>query len=268
MTPPPPDTATRAEPPVWVTVDDFGVTPRANREIVALAERGVITAVSVMVHADACTDLLPELAALPVRVGLHATFTDGRALTPALGQLPRAWWSVAARTLDPRCVRRYRDELRAQADRLRSLAGRLDFVNAHEHVHLLPTLWPQFAELVHMHAIAAVRAPAWPPTWTASPETAMACVAAVARTRASLPPGTVTTEPLGVLRAGRLDAPRLRALLAQTRQHSPQARELCLHPATASGPTPEAALLASGAVDRLLEGLGLRRERVDAPTPR
>jgi predicted glycoside hydrolase/deacetylase ChbG (UPF0249 family) len=245
---------------VWVTVDDFGLSAEANREIVKLAERGVVTAVSVMVHASACTEGLAELSAMPVRIGLHATFTDGLALSPELGRLPRAWWSLAPGLLDQRAVGRFAHELCEQSERLIDAAGRIDFVNSHEHVHLLPALWPAIVGAVWRYDIPAVRLPGWPPRGR-GPEAAMACVAALARRRARLPRGTITTEPLGVLRAGRLDEPTIRELLHRHRGRE-HAIELCCHPVTTRGSTPESILLASGAIDRVVAELGFIRERL------
>lgn len=253
---------------MWVSVDDFGLSRAINRELLGLAERGVVTAVSVMVHRDASTELLDELRALPLRLGLHATFTGGLPLVTALGRLPPAWWSLAPRTLIESQLALLLAELRRQAERFVELVGRIDFVNAHEHVHLLPSLWPAIVELVRAREIAAVRVPAWPPAWASGRESGLACVAALARVRAPLPAGTLATEPLGVLRAGRLDAPQIRSLLARHRAHAElplRALELCCHPVTLQGRTPEAALLERGTIDRIIDELGFVRERGERP---
>jgi chitin disaccharide deacetylase len=152
-----PGTGTTAERPprlrkLWLCADDYGISPAVNRAIRDLIERGRINATSVMVttpsfsaaEARALSDLAgPDRRAA---IGLHFTLTAPfRPATPAYrpvagdGAFLRLAGTFAAglqRQLDP-------DGLAAEAgsqfDAFRAAFGRPpDFVDGHQHVHLLP----------------------------------------------------------------------------------------------------------------------------------
>ncbi len=136
-----------AEQPARLVVcaDDFGLTSEISRSIVALAGQGKLNAISCMAVCPGWTTDAPLLRILPrsVQIGLHVTLTDEVPLTamPVLawdGHMP------ASNELERRAlVRRLplgeiRAEVSAQFDRFVDMVGRPpDFVDAHQHVHVL-----------------------------------------------------------------------------------------------------------------------------------
>src|SRR5689334_11287628 len=136
--------------PIWVTADDYGLTPAVNRGITQLVSSGAITAVSVMMHAGAHLEQLASLAALRPTLGLHLVFVEEAPLGPSsrLGGLldrdgrfpsyPRLFGRLLA---NPALATLLRDEAEAQLDRYRASGLPLQFINSHQHVHLFPPLW-------------------------------------------------------------------------------------------------------------------------------
>src|SRR5215472_16832046 len=137
---------------LWLCADDYGISPGVNRAIRDLIARGRINATSVMVIAPSF--LTAEASALcnaggpdhHVAIGLHVTLTapfrpaaanyqptgrDGAFLS-----LTRTMASGLLHRLDP-------DALEAEAANqfvaFQQAFGRVpDFVDGHQHVHLLP----------------------------------------------------------------------------------------------------------------------------------
>jgi predicted glycoside hydrolase/deacetylase ChbG (UPF0249 family) len=125
--------------------DDYALAPGVSRAIRELAAAGRLNATSVMTAGD---DLGAEAAALLAaapagfRIGLHVTLTGG--LTPLTApRLPRFWADIAPllaaaflRRLDRGTLAA---EIEAQFAAFAAAFGRTpDFVDGHQHAHLLP----------------------------------------------------------------------------------------------------------------------------------
>lgn len=137
---------------LWLCADDYGISPAVNRGIRDLIERGRINATSVMVttpsfsaaQARALSDLAgPDRRAA---IGLHFTLTAPfRPAAPAYRPIARdgAFLGLAGtmaaglvRRLDPDALAA---EAASQFAAFRAAFGRPpDFVDGHQHVHLLP----------------------------------------------------------------------------------------------------------------------------------
>jgi len=128
-----------------VCADDFGLTHAISRSIATLARHGKLNAISCMSvcrgwEADAA--LLRDLPET-VQIGLHVTLTDEEPLTA----MPLLAWNChmpASSELERRAMTRrlplgeIRAEVSAQFDRFIDVFGRPpDFVDAHQHVHVL-----------------------------------------------------------------------------------------------------------------------------------
>jgi predicted glycoside hydrolase/deacetylase ChbG (UPF0249 family) len=137
---------------LWLCADDYGIAPAVNRAIRDLIERGRINATSVMVTAPSFT--VAEAMALsdlggpdhPIAIGLHFTLTApfrpvARAYRPAAPDdaflsLRRTFATGLLRRLDPDALAA---EAAGQFAAFRAAFGRPpDFVDGHQHVHLLP----------------------------------------------------------------------------------------------------------------------------------
>ncbi|MBO9671181.1 MAG: ChbG/HpnK family deacetylase [Sphingobium sp.] len=128
-----------------ICADDFGLTSAISRSIVALAGQGKLNAISCM---SVCpgwkTDaILLKLLPKSVQIGLHVTLTEEEPLTA----MPVMAWNgrmPASSDLEKRALMRrlplgeIRKEVAAQFDRFVDVFGRPpDFVDAHQHVHVL-----------------------------------------------------------------------------------------------------------------------------------
>jgi len=136
-----------------VTADDFGLTPGVVAGIIEAHERGIVTATSLMVNADACAEASQWARTHPsLDVGLHLVLTYGRPVGPAppLGALVsdagtfRRLESGEHDRAEPEQVRR---EVRAQLDRFETMVGRPPtHIDGHHHVHALSGVFPVVLE--------------------------------------------------------------------------------------------------------------------------
>ncbi len=136
---------------VIFTADDFGLTPEVNEAVEAAHTKGVLSCASLMVGAPAAADAVARAKRLPsLRVGLHVTVADGKALLPpaeipsladAAGRLPANLVAAGVRWFfSPAARRDLAREIRAQFEAFRATGISLDHVNAHNHMHLHPTV--------------------------------------------------------------------------------------------------------------------------------
>jgi chitin disaccharide deacetylase len=136
---------------IWLCADDYGISPAVNAAIRELLQRGRLNATSVMVVAPSWSpseaSLLSNLsAANHLRaVGMHLTLTGSfRPLTasfkPLSGSVFRPLTDMIFLSLIRRLDRRaLAAEIAAQLSAFSAAFGRApDFVDGHQHVHLLP----------------------------------------------------------------------------------------------------------------------------------
>lgn len=132
--------------PIVLCADDFAISPGVSSAIIDLLARGRLSATSCMSasrHWPRVANKLSPLAA-SVDIGLHLTLTDGRSLSqmPRLapdGRLPplrRLMLDALTRRLDRAEIA---GEIRRQLDAFVAARGCMpDFIDGHQHVHLLP----------------------------------------------------------------------------------------------------------------------------------
>jgi hopanoid biosynthesis associated protein HpnK len=136
-----------------------------------------------MVAADATADAVRRARALPdLRVGLHLVLVRGRpALQPAEipdlvgpdGQFATRLVRAGARFFfDARVRPQLAAEIRAQFERFRATGLALDHVNAHNHMHLHPTVLDMVVRIGAAYGLRAVRLPHEPfaASWRAARE--------------------------------------------------------------------------------------------------
>lgn len=128
--------------------DDFGLSPEIDAAILDLIERGRLTATGCMVAGTSLEADAPRLSALSSRadIGLHLALTELAPLEPmprfSPDGRPQGLGSVLARGLTGRLdASEMRAEIARQVARFREIFGRApDFVDGHQHVHLLPAV--------------------------------------------------------------------------------------------------------------------------------
>ncbi len=136
---------------IWLCADDYGIAPGVNAAIRDLIAGGRLNATSVMVVAPsfgrAEATALAQLNANKPRaaVGLHLTLTAPfRPLTPSYRPLRGGAFPPLSAMLAAAFLRRLEAaslaaEVEAQIGAFRAAFGRApDFIDGHQHVHLLP----------------------------------------------------------------------------------------------------------------------------------
>jgi len=240
-----------------VNADDLGISRATNLAIAAAHHHGILTSASLMTNMPAARHAVEEVVASSPRlgVGLHLCLTSGRPVLPParVSLLIDAWGNFRhsfAGLLRLLCSCRgaealvqMRRELRAQTRLAQRLGVRIDHVNGHQHVHLLPGVFAVAAKIAASHK-AALRIPDSPLTagqrrpaawlkWLSSGGLAKkAILARLIRTSAAAPaelPVIYRTKYcFGVVETGRLTGPALRAVLESLPEGT---SELFTHPA-------------------------------------
>jgi predicted glycoside hydrolase/deacetylase ChbG (UPF0249 family) len=155
-----------------VNADDFGYFDEVSRGILDAAARGVVTATGVMANGPALERWLDRLKATPaLSIGVHLNATLGSPLTQSMRrclvdsngefQAKSAFAAAVLRGQIPIPVTIA--EWRAQIERCLQLGLTLTFLNSHEHVHMLPSLYRAVCALAAEFGIKHVRAPQ--PEW-------------------------------------------------------------------------------------------------------
>ena len=133
-----------------VSADDFGFTPAINRGVIDAFERGVVTAVSMMVDQPGSREAVryARQAGAELDVGLHLNLSVGRPCTRArsLTDTRTGAYLPIATLVARACARRVRaeeafTECMAQANRLRDVGLTVTHLDGHRHLHLLPGIW-------------------------------------------------------------------------------------------------------------------------------
>ena len=147
--------------------DDFGLTRAVNAGIVEACERGLLRSTSLMVTATAADEAAAAARTLPaLDVGLHVTLVEERPVLPpdripTLVDEDRFWpdhSAVFARYVTNRwSLAEAEAEVAAQFGRLAALGLRPSHCDGHQHLHLLPRLFPAVVELARSHGAQFVR---------------------------------------------------------------------------------------------------------------
>jgi chitin disaccharide deacetylase len=148
-----------------ITGDDYGLCAAVNDAIEECLAAGAMGATCVMTNMPSCAPAAGLRSKFPLSsIGLHWNLTQGEPLLSAAavptlvgadgrfaGSLRRRWW---ARQLN---FAEMRAELVVQYERFRLLAGKPDFWNTHQNVHVYPGLFQFFVDLGNELNIPAMR---------------------------------------------------------------------------------------------------------------
>jgi hopanoid biosynthesis associated protein HpnK len=157
-----------------VTGDDFGLALPVNEAIEIAHRDGILSAASLVVGGAAMADALERARRLPrLRVGLHLVLVEGRPvlapesvpeLVDAEGEFRTDLTASGFRFFfRPRVRAQVEAEIRAQFEAFRETGLALDHVNAHNHMHLHPTVLGILLRVGREFGLDAVRVPYEPP---------------------------------------------------------------------------------------------------------
>ena len=234
-----------------VTADDFGLAVPVNEAVELAHVNGILTSASLMVTGAAAADAVDRARRLPrLAVGLHLVLIDGRpALPPEQipdlvgpdGRFSRDPVRLGARIyLSSRARAQAEAEIHAQLTAFRATGLSLDHVDGHHHFHLHPTVQAVLVRLAAEFSIGAIRVPDEPAAarrrsgagkrmrdWLAAfPLRGRAPAMKRRLARAGV---RFNDAILGLADSGRVDAARMRGLLAALPDGI---TELYVHPAT------------------------------------
>jgi predicted glycoside hydrolase/deacetylase ChbG (UPF0249 family) len=224
------------KPLLIIQADDAGIHPAIDRGILEAIDRGPVTSVGIIASGDCAADFAQEIERRPgVGIGLHLALTRAPALASTKlamsgEQMPNSW-KVLARRLARGAIGRedIAQEVRAQINRARTIGLRIDHVDGHEHVHLMPGVADVVAHTVEEEGLPRrVRITRTPRTELARDARAIALRAASSFSRRTAWRGFVSAERIvGIADMGAVED--LEQILKQVR---PGARsiELIVHP--------------------------------------
>ena len=157
-----------------VTGDDFGLSLPVNQAIEQAHCEGFLNTTSLMVGAPAAADAVERARKLPgLKVGLHLAVARCRPTSPphlisdlldGYGDLSHDLVRAGFRFFFiPGIRKQLAIEIRAQFEAFRATGLPLDHVNAHNHMHLHPTVFSLLLEIGKEFDLRAVRIPYEPP---------------------------------------------------------------------------------------------------------
>lgn len=153
-----------------LTADDFGVDVSVNEAVERAHRDGILSSASLMVGGVACQDAVARAHCMAgLRVGLHLVVVDGRPLLPP-EQLPdlvddrgcfhRNLLLNGIRYFASRSARRQlRAEIEAQFEAFAATGLTLDHVNAHNHMHLHPSVFAMMVDVAQRFGRPPIRTP-------------------------------------------------------------------------------------------------------------
>jgi predicted glycoside hydrolase/deacetylase ChbG (UPF0249 family) len=134
-----------------VNADDLGISELTNRAIREAHQRGILTSASLMAGGPAFDDAVKNVVQTCPRlgIGLHVNLTSGRCLSPPRsinllvdsdGQFRHGFlglWRLLLRRGDE-AAQQMALEVHNQLRRVEAAGVRIDHVNSHCHVHMIP----------------------------------------------------------------------------------------------------------------------------------
>jgi chitin disaccharide deacetylase len=233
-----------------VNADDFGLDPGINRGIVEAHCRGIVTSVSLMPTGDAFEQAIAlahkhkELS-----LGVHLTLVEGRPVLPAEkipslltadgGFVKTPWGFLKRWSTGQIRLGEVKKELEAQVAKVADQGIRIDKLDSHMHLHLLPGIFQTVVEVGRKHRIKGIRLPREEFHWPGLGCLAGSAKQVVLRCLASLHVRRVRSAELfcpdylcGVAESGQMTE---RALLRTLSSLKPGVTEVMVHPGYPDG---------------------------------
>ena len=232
---------------VIVTADDFGISTPVNEAIEDAYRHGILTTTCLMVGAPAADDAVRRAKQIPqMGVGLHIVIVCGRPilaasqvpdLVDASGSFDTNLFRAGVRYFFlPHVRRQLAREIRAQFEAFAKTGLSLDHVNAHNHLHIHPTVFSMILRIGKDYGLRAIRIPFEPPPPQCKVSMAEHFVGmwiSLMRRRAARYEIRVNDRMYGLRDTGRMNLERLKLILESLPDG---VSEVVCHPATRRGP--------------------------------
>jgi len=157
-----------------VNADDLGAGESRNAGIFDAIEAGSVTSVSILPNGPALGDALRGIRALRLKgvsFGVHFNISEGKPIASALRCLlgsdgcfrgKRLTQSLLLDRENSELEKEIRKELSAQILSIQDTGIRVNHLDGHQHVHILPAVVRAAAEAANTHGISWVRIPEEP----------------------------------------------------------------------------------------------------------
>lgn len=149
-----------------ITADDYGITPRISEGMMSLAQKGLVSQLSLLCNmpgTQRALDLAIENPKIPI--GLHINLTEGKALS---GQLPgltsgnSEFYSrkkLFIQLISGRIsITHLEKEINAQLERMEIAGISPAYLDSHQHIHIFPKIAPLIQSIAYRKKIK-VRSP-------------------------------------------------------------------------------------------------------------
>ena len=151
-----------------VNADDYGYFNCVSKGILKSASHGIVTATGIFANSPHFTEhvgWLEEYASLDL--GVHLNITDRAPLTVDMetrlsrwkGRFPGKYTIVSALLSGMITTEAVKSEWRAQIERCLDKGLEIRFLNSHEHIHMLPSLFAVIQALAGEYGISHIRFP-------------------------------------------------------------------------------------------------------------
>ncbi|NPC68317.1 ChbG/HpnK family deacetylase [Corallococcus exiguus] len=209
-----------------VNADDLGLHPSLDAGILKAHREGIVTSATLLAMGPSAAEAVGLAKAQGLAVGVHLALStrlpcaapSEAVRTVAPGGRLRGNWAEFAKAWVTGRVRReeLERELSAQLFRARELGAKVDHLDGHQHLHLLPGV-RSVVEGIAARECLPLRWPDALPraSWLRAPGPALktTVLAVLARTAPRARPGVRRVSAGGVFEAGRLDESALLAVL-------------------------------------------------------
>jgi chitin disaccharide deacetylase len=153
-----------------VNADDFGIDAGTNRGIIEAHCRGIVTSVSLMPTGDAFEEAIALAHQyVDLAVGVHLTLVEGRPVLPVEkipslvtadgGFIKTPWGFLKRWAIGQIQLGEVKKELEAQVAKVAGQGIRIDKLDSHMHLHLLPGIFQTVVAVGKTHQIKAIRLP-------------------------------------------------------------------------------------------------------------
>ncbi len=221
-----------------VNADDLGLHARIDEGIFAAHTDGIVTSTTVFATGPTAAEAIRRVNQTTLGLGLHLTLTshlipaanprDVRWLAPG-GRFRRDWAELSAAWLSGLIPSdEVVTEFRAQARRAHELGAKLDHLDMHQHLHLLPGM-TSVVEVLAAELKLPIRWPRERPAlrWLLNPVAGAKSAVLGTLARVKRGRGVTRVRAHGIFEAGRLTERRLLVLLNSLRDGD---HEIVTHP--------------------------------------
>ncbi|RKG58012.1 ChbG/HpnK family deacetylase [Corallococcus sp. AB011P] len=209
-----------------VNADDLGLHPSLDAGILKAHREGIVTSATLLAMGPCAAEAVGRAKAQGLAVGVHLALSTRlpcaapaeavRTVAPG-GRLRGNWAEFAKAWMTGRVRREELErELSAQLARARELGAKVDHLDGHQHLHLLPGVRPVVEGIAAREGLPLRWPDALPrASWLRAPGPALktTVLAVLARTAPRARQGVRRVSAGGVFEAGRLDEPALLAVL-------------------------------------------------------